>query len=708
MVLSACGGGSNAPRAEPAPPATNDDGSVTTAILEARFDPSSAVVPFPTNLLFSGTDDLTLNIPIDDPSAPEAGPLIALNSLDGWSTTATWSTSFDGRIDESTVVPGQSVRWFEVQLNQPGGAPIGIVRELVPGVDFVTTVSASDPDQPSIVLVPLRPLDEITSYMVVITDDVTDTRGNDATPSQVYFLAQRTSPLVDAQGQSTDPLLDNATARALEPLRQLTNAQEAVAASAGIPRSEIVISWVATTQSITTVTSAAASLAGAQFSQFAPTPIDTSFVGGAGIADISIGIMSIPYYLDAPSASNPTAPLTTFWEAEPGAYVPPFDQLGFNPNSTNITYLNPFPRLKSTQNIPVLVTTPNAGSGMAKPDSGWPVVIFAHGLTRNRLDMLAIADSMALAGFATIAIDFPAHGIGSTIDPTTGDILSPANNPLYIENTPFGAIASERTFDVDFVNNRTGAPGPDGAIDASGATAINLQNLRVIRDGFRQAAVDHAALARTIPTMDLDGDGTPDFDGARIRFIGQSLGSLQGVQFLAVEPTVQVGVLNVTGASPIAILLTSPTFSPRVLAGLAQAGIRPGTDAFNQFVFAAQTIVDPGDPINWAEAATTANDAILAQLVLADQVVPNTTPGFPLGGGEPLVRELGLAPISETTQSTSGIKGVTRFIAGDHGSLLSPAASLEVTAEMQGEAASFFASGGRVIQVTIPSVLQGN
>ena len=261
---------------------------------------------------------------------------------------------------------------------------------------------------------------------------------------------------------------------------------------------------------------------------------------------------------------------------------------------------------------------------------------------------------------------------------------------------------------MDYVNNLTGAPGPDGAIDASGATAINLQNVRVIRDGFRQSAVDTAALARTIPTMDLDGDGVPDFDGARIRFIGQSLSSLMGVQFLAIEPTVQIGVLNVTGASQIGILLTSPTFSPRVLAGLAQAGIRPGTEAFNQFVFAAQTTVDPADPINWAEAATTANDAILAQLVLSDQVVPNTTPGFPLGGGEPLVRELGLAPISQTTQGTSGIKGVTRFIAGDHGSLLSPAASLEVTAEMQGEAASFFASGGRVIQVTIPSVLQGN
>ena len=67
-----------------------------------------------------------------------------------------------------------------------------------------------------------------------MTDGITDPQGNNATPDQQYFIAQRTSPLINDQGQSTDPLLDDASAQSLEPLRQLTNAQEAAAlASAG-------------------------------------------------------------------------------------------------------------------------------------------------------------------------------------------------------------------------------------------------------------------------------------------------------------------------------------------------------------------------------------------------------------------------------------------------------------------------------------------
>ena len=44
--------------------------------------------------------------------------------------------------------------------------------------------------------------------------------------------------------------------------------------------------------------------------------------------------------------------------------------------------------------------------------------------------MLAVSDALALAGFATVAIDMPLHGVGSA-------------NPFY-------QAGKERTFDVDF------------------------------------------------------------------------------------------------------------------------------------------------------------------------------------------------------------------------------------------------------------------
>ncbi|MFK7955272.1 MAG: hypothetical protein AB8B96_04195 [Lysobacterales bacterium] len=716
-VLAGCGGGSSAPRAVDTPPVVNDNGQPTTRILTATFDAAAGVVPLPNNLLFSGTTDLTLNLPIADPSDPAAAPLQAINALDGWGTTTPWQAGFasaaDASIDASTVLTGNTVRMFEVALAQPAGPVTGLVAELTPGVDYVATLSSRSPSEESIVIVPLRPLKELTSYLAVITTGVTDSLGNNATPDQTYFIAQRTSPLVDADGNSTDPLLPNATAQALEPLRQLTNAQEAaLAVGAGISSDDIVVSWVATTQSITPVLNTVRGTIEPQFSQFAFSGLTTAALGLNGIADIYLGVMSMPYYLDAPTATDPTAILRGSWQAEPGAYAPPFDGLGLDPTSTNVTYLNPVPVVKSVQTIPVLATLPNANSGMTRPQAGWPVVIYQHGITRNRSDALAVAEAMAATGFAVISIDQPLHGI------VPDD--NPANplNALYVENTPFGPLASERTFDADFQNNSTGAQGPDGQIDPSGSYFINLPSLLTARDNNRQAQADLSVLAVTLGSMDFDGDALPDLDASQVRFVGQSLGAIQGIPFLAVEGSrfdsaVQTGVLSVPGGGIVGLLLGSETFSGVIIGGLGASGINPGTADFDTFVLAAQTVLDSADPINWAGLAAAVQPILIQEVVgsagsLPDQVIPNAVEGFPLSGTEPLIAAMGLAPITQTVQNPDGIRGVTRYLVGSHGSILDPRASGEATLQMQTEAASMVGSNGTVVQVVVPSVLAGN
>jgi hypothetical protein len=312
--------------------------------------------------------------------------------------------------------------------------------------------------------------------------------------------------------------------------------------------------------------------------------------------------------------------------------------------------------------------------------------------------MIVVAATYAAQGFAVIAIDHPLHGVGPT-------------SPFYIESTPFAPASSERTFDVDLINNTTGAAGPDGVIDPSGAHVINLTSFLTSRDNGRQAISDLTTLAKSIPLMSFDGVAGADFDGSRISYTGQSLGAILGTGFLAIEPTVNTGVLNVGGGSIAGIAVCSPAISPRVNAGLAAAGIQPGTPAYDQFVGAFQQALDSTDSINFTFVTLT--DRILAQIVVGngttvppDQVVPPTCAGRPLTGGEPWVRNMGLTSITATTQNAAGIRGVVRFIAGDHGSLLNPAASAAATVEMQGEMASMIASGGAAVQVTNASVIQ--
>lgn len=696
LFLTACGGSSTDRGSDGSGGCTVNCGGDPTGILTAVFDPSGGNLPFPINLLFIGTTDLTLNIPVDDPT-DFGDPAVALSNLDGFSTVAPWAVNFvgkDGRattIDPATVVPGSSVRVFEVTTVVGTIAPNGIVAELIPGQEFVAVAASAQ----TIAIVPLKPLKELTTYMAVFTSGIEDNAGNAATADTTYFITQRTDPLVDGNGNSTDPQLDDATAQKLEPLRQITNAQEAVAAAGGVDRSSIVLSYTMSTQSITPVTAIVHSLAQPAAATIVPSGMNTAAVGGAGIADIHVGIISMPYYGGVPSAGNPTAPLNEFWHAAPGAYVPPFDQFGLDPSSTAITVANPIPVVQNMQTVPVLVTVPNI---MPKPASGWPVVVFQHGITRNRTDMLAIADTMASQGFAVIAIDQPLHGVVPAVDPHLA--------PFYIGNTPFAPVANERTFDVDYIDNSTGAPGPDGITDPSGTHSINLSSLLTSRDNTRQASIDLTVLAHTIfAGLSIDGDTIPDLDGGNMNFVGQSLGSMVGTPFLGVEDLITNAVLSVPGGGIINLLLGSEAFGPRIRAGLAAAGLEPGTAEFQAFVVVAQTVIDSADPINWA-AASAGFNTILLHEVIDDSVIPNSVPGAPLSGTEPLIAAMGLTTITGTVQDAGGIRGAVRFVPpASHGSLLSPTDSPSATVEMQKQMASMIVSGGTAVVVNDPTVI---
>jgi hypothetical protein len=373
--------------------------------------------------------------------------------------------------------------------------------------------------------------------------------------------------------------------------------------------------------------------------------------------------------------------------------------------------------------VPVLMTVPNAASTLTKPATGWPVVIYNHGITRNRTDMLAISTTYASIGYAVIAIDQPLHGLDRT-------------SPFYIKSTPFGPIANERTFDVDLVNNATGAAGPDQIVDGSGTHFINLGSLLTSRDNNRQAQADLLQLVKNLAVMDIDGDGLADFNTAKIAYTGQSLGSINLIPAMALESTVNVGLLSVGGGGIAQLLNGSPSFGPRIRAGLrAGAGLTPGTSSFDQYFLVTQTVIDAADPLNWARSfgatervlfhevvgTVPASDASCALTTAdgtpvpgapangcPDAVIPNRVAGAPLAGTEPLIAAMGLSTITATTQSATGIKGIVRFIKGDHGSLLSPAKDGATTVEMQTQMASMVASDGAAVRVTNTSVIKTN
>lgn len=671
------------------------------AALIANFDFGAGTLdalPFPNNLLFSGSTDGTLNIPLrPDPTDPANVLIDALNQLDGFSTVAPLVATFSNGansasasgIDPATVIPGETVRLFQVDLANPFVDPgvetpfavTRVERELEPGVDYTAALAPTDPMGQTVVILPLQPLVPKTGYLVVLTDGIRTPSGAAAVPDQTYIFARYRGdhhrPIVGSDGQSNFAQLSPAQAQQLAQLQPLITSQEQAAASQGVDPASIVASWTFLTQSIGDVLQTVRTDAPAP-SRLTPTGAITPL----GLADVYAGTLDITYFLDAPLAPG-EAPviLSTNWQANDGR---------------PLTRYNPDPVApQPAVTIPLLLTVPSVTSGFSQPPSGWPVVIFQHGLSENRTNLLAIADSLAQAGLAAVAIDLPLHGI------------TEVSNPLYAES-------AERTFNVDLVDNTTLAPGPDGRIDPSGIFFINLASPLTTRDNLRQAAADLSQLTATIGNLDLDGDGAFDLDPNRIGFTGHSLGAIVGTTFLAIDPDVGAATLANPGGGIAQLVVNSPTLGPIFVPALVEAGITPGTALFDFFLLALQTAIDSGDAINYAVAAADAHPIHMLSVVgsdgdspsLPDQVVPNQVAGAPLSGTAPLARVMGLTPIAAATTDPQGIRGIVRFTRGNHRSFLDPSAAPAVTAAMQGQAAAFMESQGTRLPIVNPDVIQ--
>jgi hypothetical protein len=199
------------------------------------------------------------------------------------------------------------------------------------------------------------------------------------------------------------------------------------------------------------------------------------------------------------------------------------------------------------------------------PAGGWPLVIFQHGITGQKEQVIAVAGTLTAAGMAVVAIDLPLHGQLAVTGHTTGDLWG-----------------------QDFM-----------AIGAPLATRSNIE----------QAAFNLDRLEFTIVTGGFAPLGS-SFT-ARPKFVGISLGSIVGAYYLAGNTTLATtgapytqttlnsdmkGFLSVPGGRTAYLIQNSPAFSPSVNAGLAAKGIRVGSVTYNQFFLLTQSIIDPVDP----------------------------------------------------------------------------------------------------------------
>ncbi|MGH8399062.1 MAG: hypothetical protein ACRETA_12590, partial [Gammaproteobacteria bacterium] len=558
--------------------------------------------------------------------------------------------------------------------------------------DYMVGVSAATDSGGTVLnIMPCKPLAGSSTYLVVLTNGIKDSNGDAAAPSSDYaaILAADLPVLSGGKmGTTGNPQLDQV---ALFTLPQL-----AVAAGAGINPEDIVVTFSFSTQYIGATFAALEANTPAGVGTAADTGLNTHAINAAlpGLAEVWAGTLTIPYYLEVASASNPTPALTGYWHTASGG---------------DTTVLSPMPAATTNVTIPMLVTIPDNTSGCTKPGAGWPVVIFQHGITQNRENVFAVADGLAHACIATVAIDLPLHGVTSTTDPFY-------QNQLFAGSPAAGLMTGERTFDLPEVPPFFSTA--SSTIAPSGSYFINLGNLLTSRDNLREAVADLIALRKGVPGITAYGTANTLFDGSQISFVGHSLGAIVGTSYLAVDGShIAAATLANPGGNITQLLLNSPSFAPQINAGLEAEGIVPGTQFYYDFFRAAQSVIEDGDPANYAAAAAATDPIHMIEVVggldgatdtcnLPDQVVPNSSTQL-------LANLMGLTPTSSTVGPTgSPIHALVQFTAGTHGSLLSPAVPSYcannatnqqiyggVTLEMQTEMANFMGSYGHYLPI---------
>jgi len=310
------------------------------------------------------------------------------------------------------------------------------------------------------------------------------------------------------------------------------------------------------------------------------------------------------------------------------------------------------PKLVSVDTIPVTFILPKG----PVPPNGFPTVIFGHGLGGSRHDALNLAEPLTSKGFAVVAIDMWGHG-------SRYDATDLKNN-----------LSDKALF--------SGDPNlPDGFGDPVGLNSYldffeNFLNIGAIRDSIRQSALDEARLAMLIQAKpDLSALAapyglTPKLDTAHVAYLGESFGTIVGTLLAAIEPSIDLYVLDVPGGGVLDQIVPNSAEIGSLAVPFAETIYHTeGTlDRFHPAISMMQSILDAGDSLAYAphvlKNRLSVNDTLLGKrsIVLIQALLDET---MPAASTYALARNLGVAVLTPDLDPPPDFQQVASPVTGN-------------------------------------------
>ncbi len=666
-----------------------------------EFDPANSIVPFPNNLLLDPANGL-VNLPegCNEGPAAAATRTSLLNQLNGFGAFKPAITvTFTEPVDAASLAG--NIKLYKRATGMTPVDPASAVEVPVVALASVTGRDNAACTEVSVidnaVIVPLAPLEGSSTYTVALTGNITTAAGAAFSASSTWAIvrSEENPVTIDEAGNIVsdrtplDPF-DEEDRATLAGINLLWNAHAGAVSflvGTGLTRPDIHLAWDFNTQ--TTTTPLDPSIDGSVASNIGSTPLQqmNSILGQATPAQFIEGALGA-----GACQALPCAAVSDILGG--GLVAQTYQQLGPNPLAGGDMIpgawsdpINPSAPAVPTEIIEVFAFIP-AG---AVPADGWPTVVFGHGITRAKTDLITIGSQLAQAGFASITIDWVAHGSRA------------------IQTSDSAALACDDL-----------SAGPTAL--AQCYAPILTTDLEVTRDNIRQTVLNGLALIASAKACDSTTCPNIPIDGSKMGYIGQSLGSIIGTLIVSMSPDIKAAVFNVGGVGLVDIVENTDSIGIRcsIVNGLVTAGIIEGevnvtclTDEWKQdpgyrrFAVIGRWALDPADGGNFLPGL--ASKKVLIQEVINDLVIPNFATDQQAGllGLSAMAADMGTnaGPSAAITTAPNDNKWVTYedLAAGgpfpgndyEHGSLLAPvggptnAPGALATVQMQTDALTF-------------------
>ena len=633
-LLAGCGG-------------SDDNKGDTSSYLDYLLTGSNAVRP---SALAARASDGTLKFSTE--TADLSNPVSAMSTLDGWSTTQAIQivpvTSSGIQVQAPTAAEFSAsvapLYLLELAFDSAALRPNGVKKVLTYGVDFVVAASAG-----KLNLVPLKPLNPSSYYMIVATDSLKDSTGSPVRAGSDYsnyknnagsnvqeqtingLIALQEGLFKVATGIATDHVIFSdwfGTQSGADVLVAVKGAAASVVLQ-GLDAAKV---WkqdaLGNTSLPGTYTLAVTGnddfLTQLDNEQFLPqeqkdaiaaaVAASPTLTGIAGMTEVYTGTVKLPYFLSSPAtAGSWSKAKTQSWHgAIPSLYaianaLKASDSeviaglVGAGVDPALLAELMADPTRQSE-----LLAEASKLVGVTLTSGGKPLDAEQNIGRFNPLPALEEVQSVPMRIFAKDALNtitdviIYQHGVTSVKENAYA---------LALGQIGAGMAASKKVALVVIDHPLHGERGfaLSGSMDTvttsdNPTPYLNLSYLTVARDNLKQSVADLLGLRMAVGLANSQ-NAIGSAGNLKVHFLGHSLGAISGANLLAVanQPIgnaqadalfkFDTGGLAMPGGGIAPLLLNSPTFGPTIKMGVLTGGSAELKAAFTAYAPNCQTAV---------------------------------------------------------------------------------------------------------------------